>query len=66
MQVLFISSLIAAGCLYFCLFLSGRIKLFRSLTCSALLQLVALGFLGNFLYRQVPVGALRAAKPQPT
>lgn len=50
MQVLFISSLIAAGCLYLYLFLSGRTKLFRSLTRSDILQLVALGFLGNFLY----------------
>lgn len=59
MQVLFISSLIAAGCLYFCLFLSGRIKLFRSLTRSDLLQLVALGFLGNFLYSAFYYASLR-------
>lgn len=50
MQVLFISSLIAAGCLYTYLFCSGRIRMFRSLTHSDLWQLIGLGFLGNFLY----------------
>ncbi|MGN1141731.1 MAG: DMT family transporter [Oliverpabstia sp.] len=59
MQVLFISSLIAAGCLYLYLFLSGRIKLFCSLTCFDLLQLVALGFLGNFLYSAFYYASLR-------
>lgn len=50
MQVLFISSLIAAACLYTYLFCSGRIRMFRSLTHSDLWQLIGLGFLGNFLY----------------
>ena len=50
MQVLFISSLIAAACLYTYLFYSGRIRMFRSLTHSDLWQLIGLGFLGNFLY----------------
>jgi drug/metabolite transporter (DMT)-like permease len=50
MQVLFMSSLIAAGCLYCYLFASGKIKLFRAITHLDLLQLIALGVLGNFLY----------------
>lgn len=50
MQVLFISSLIAAACLYAYLFRSGRIRMFCSLTHSDLWQLIGFGFLGNFLY----------------
>ena len=59
MQVLFISSLIAAGCLYIYLFLSGKIKLFRTLTRSDLWQLTGLGFLGNFLYSAFYYTSLR-------
>lgn len=59
MQVLFISSLIASGCLYLYLLFSGRIKLFRSLTRSDLWQLIGLGFLGNFLYSAFYYASLR-------
>lgn len=59
MQVLFISSLIAAGCLFAYLFLSGRIKQFHSLTRSDLWQLIGLGFLGNFLYSAFYYASLR-------
>lgn len=59
MQVLFISSLIASGCLYLYLFLSGRVRLFRSLTRSDLWQLIGLGFLGNFLYSAFYYASLR-------
>lgn len=60
MQVLFISALIASGCLCLYLFLSGRIRLFRSLTHSDLWQLIGLGFLGNFLYSAFYYASLRA------
>lgn len=59
MQVLFISSLIASGCLYLYLLFSGRIKLFRSLARSDLWQLIGLGFLGNFLYSAFYYASLR-------
>lgn len=59
MQVLFISSLIAAGCLYIYLFIGGRIRLFRSLTGLDLWQLIGLGFLGNFLYSAFYYASLR-------
>lgn len=59
MQVLFISSLIASGCLYLYLFLSGRIKLFRLLTHSDIWHLIVLGFLGNFLYSAFYYASLR-------
>ncbi len=59
MQVLFISALIASGCLYLYLFLSGQIRLFRSLTRSDLWQLIGLGFLGNFLYSAFYYASLR-------
>ena len=59
MQVLFISSLIAAGCLYIYLFASGRIRLFRTLTGSDIWQLIGLGFLGNFLYSAFYYASLR-------
>lgn len=50
MQVLFISALIATVCLFSYLFINGKIPLFRTLSGSDMLQLVGLGFLGNFLY----------------
>ena len=59
MQVLFISSLIAAGCLYIYLFASGRIRLFHALTGSDIRQLIGLGFLGNFLYSAFYYASLR-------
>ena len=59
MQVLFISSLIAAGCLYIYLFASGRIRLFHTLTGSDIWQLIGLGFLGNFLYSTFYYAGLR-------
>ena len=59
MQVLFISSLIAAGCLYIYLFASGRIRLFHALTDSDVWQLIGLGFLGNFLYSAFYFASLR-------
>lgn len=59
MKVLFLSALIASGCLYLYLFFSGRIKLFRSLTCSDIWQLIGLGFLGNFLYSAFYYASLR-------
>mgnify|MGYP004626407839 FL=1 len=59
MQVLFISSLIAAGCLYIYLFASGRIRLFHALTGSDIRQLIGLGFLGNFLYSTFYYASLR-------
>lgn len=59
MQVLFISALIASVCLYLYLFLSGRIRLFRSLTRSDLWQLIGLGLLGNFLYSAFYYASLR-------
>lgn len=59
MQVLFISSLIAAGCLYIYLFASGRIRLFHTLTGSDIWQLIGLGFLGNFLYSAFYYASLR-------
>ena len=59
MQVLFISSLIAAGCLYMYLFASGRIRLFHALTGSDVWQLIELGFLGNFLYSAFYYASLR-------
>ena len=59
MQVLFISSLIAAGCLYIYLFASGRIRLFHTLTGSDIWQLIELGFLGNFLYSAFYYASLR-------
>lgn len=59
MQVLFISALIASGCLYLYLFLCGKIKLFRSLTFSDLWQLIGLGLLGNFLYSAFYYASLR-------
>lgn len=59
MQVLFVSSVIAAICLYLYLFFSGRIKLFRSLSRADLWQLIGLGFLGNFLYSAFYYASLR-------
>ena len=59
MQVLFISSLIAAGCLYIYLFASGRIRLFHTLTGSDIWQLIGLGFLRNFLYSAFCYASLR-------
>lgn len=59
MQVLFISSLIAAGCLYIYLFANGRIRLFHTLTGSNIWQLIGLGFLGNFLYSAFYYASLR-------
>lgn len=50
MQVLFISSLIATICLLLYLFASRKIKLFKVIRRADLLQLIGLGFLGNFLY----------------
>lgn len=59
MQVLFVSSVIAAICLYLYLLFSGRIKLFRSLSRTNLWQLIGLGFLGNFLYSAFYYASLR-------
>lgn len=59
MQVLFISSLIAAGCLYIYLFASGRIRLFHTLTGSDIWQLIGPGFLRNFLYSAFCYASLR-------
>ena len=59
MQVLFISSLIAAVCLYSYLSFSGRIRLFSSLSWADLWQLIGLGFLGNFLYSAFYYASLR-------
>ena len=59
MQVLFISSLIAAVCLFIYLFISGRIQILRSLTGSDIVQLIGLGFLGNFLYSAFYYASLR-------
>ena len=59
MHVLFISSLIAEGCLYLYLFLSGKIKMFLLLAKSDVWQLIGLGFLGNFLYSAFYYASLR-------
>ncbi len=59
MQVLFLSSVIAAGCLYLYLFASGKGKLLRALSRTDLLQLIGLGFLGNFLYSAFYYASLR-------
>ena len=59
MQVLFISSAIASGCLFLYLFVSGKIALFHSLTRTDFCQLIGLGFLGNFLYSAFYYASLR-------
>lgn len=59
MLVLFISSLIAAACLFTYLLLSGQIMLFRSLSRIDLCHLAGLGFLGNFLYSAFYYASLR-------
>lgn len=60
MQVLFISSLIAAICLLMYLLVSGKIRLFKAIDKSDLLRLIGLGFLGNFYIPPftMPVSAL--------
>ena len=50
MQVLFISSAIATIVLFIYLCYSGKIRMVPHLSRKDLIQLVALGFLGNFLY----------------
>ena len=59
MQVLFLSSFIAAVCLFIYLFLSGKIRLFKKLTKTDLFQLCVLGFIGNFLYSAFYYASLR-------
>ena len=59
MQVLFLSSVIAAGCLYLYLFMSGRWKIMHSLRRADWWQLIGLGFLGNFLYSAFYYASLR-------
>lgn len=59
MQVLFISSLIATICLLVYLLASRKIKLFKTIRKTDLLQLIGLGFLGNFLYSAFYYASIR-------
>lgn len=59
MQVLFISSLIATICLLIYLFASRKINLFKASPKTDLLQLIGLGFLGNFLYSAFYYASIR-------
>lgn len=59
MQVLFISSLVATICLLIYLFVSRKIKLFKVIGISDLLQLIGLGFIGNFLYSAFYYASIR-------
>lgn len=58
-QVLFISSLLAVGCLLPALALTGRLRCFCALSRRDWAQLAGLGFLGNFLYSAFYYASLR-------
>lgn len=59
MQVLFLSSLIASICLFLYLIISRKWRLITGLSPKDILELIALGILGNFLYSALYYAALR-------